>query len=83
MTRILFFGRVSDAAGCGAMNADLPDDVRTVGELRAWLAARDGTLAGMIHSAAVRAAVDHTISHDDVSIIGAREIAFMSPMSGG
>lgn len=82
--RILFFGRVSDAAGCSQMNADVPKDVRTVAEVRAWLAARDGVLAEIIFSPGVRAAVDQVLCGDDnATIVGAAELAFMSPLSGG
>ncbi|MFT3728204.1 MAG: MoaD/ThiS family protein [Terricaulis sp.] len=84
MTRVLFFGRVSDAAGCGEMKADVPKDVRTVGALRRWLASRDDTLAAIILAPSVRAAVDRAFCRDDTaSIDGAEEIAFMSPLSGG
>jgi sulfur-carrier protein len=84
MTRILFFGRVSDAAGCSAINIDVPPALRTVGDLRAWLAERDDGLAAVILSPSVRAAVDQTFCGDDASlVVGAQEIAFMSPLSGG
>jgi molybdopterin synthase sulfur carrier subunit len=84
MTHILFFGRVGDAAGCGEINADIPEHVRTVGEMRAWLAARDGALAAIILSPSVRVAVDQTLCRNDSdSIASAEEVAFMSPLSGG
>lgn len=84
MTRILFFGRVSDAAGCSELDIDVPRALNTVGELRAWLAARDETLAGVILSPSVRAAIDRAFCNDDNEAIAtATEIAFMSPLSGG
>jgi molybdopterin synthase sulfur carrier subunit len=84
MTRILFFGRVSDAAGCSELTMDLPPDVRTLSEMRAWLAARDEMLAPIIRSPSVRAAVDQAFCSDEATIVtGAKEIAFMSPLSGG
>ena len=83
MTRILFFGRLSDVAGCGEKRVDLPREVRTVGDLRAWLARSDDVLAAHIRLASVRAAVDRVMCDDLASILGAEEIAFMSPLSGG
>lgn len=84
MTRILFFGRVSDAAGCSEIMADVPPALRTIGDLRAWLAERNDVLAPVILSSSVRAAVDRVFCADDASsVIGAKEIAFMSPLSGG
>lgn len=84
MIRILFFGRVSDAAGRSEMNADLPPDLRTVGELRAWLADGDGILGAVIRSPHVRVAVDRAMCGDDEALVkDAEEIAFMSPLSGG
>ena len=84
MTRILFFGRVSDAAGCSEITTDVPPALRTVGDLRAWLAKRDEVLAPVILSPSVRAAVDQVFCGDDASsVVGAEEVAFMSPLSGG
>jgi len=84
MTRILFFGRVSDAARCSALSAELPADLRTVGDVRAWLAARDEVLAPALLCRSVRAAVDRVFCADDVALSpDAEEIAFMSPLSGG
>lgn len=84
MTRILLFGRVSEAAGCSEIATDAPHDWRTVADVRAWLAARDDVLASVILAPGVRAAVNRVFCHDDTSsVAGAEEIAFMSPLSGG
>ena len=83
MTRILFFGRVSDAAGCSELSVELPHAVASVGQVRAWLALRDEALASVILSPSVRAAIDRTFCTDDAATAGAAEIAFMSPLSGG
>ncbi|MBS0386622.1 MAG: MoaD/ThiS family protein [Proteobacteria bacterium] len=83
MTRILFFGRMSEAAGCSELDAELPSELRTVAALRSWLADRDAALKQLILSPGIRAAVDRGFCGDDASIVGAQEIAFMSPLSGG
>ncbi|MBI3439245.1 MAG: MoaD/ThiS family protein [Proteobacteria bacterium] len=84
MTRILFFGRVSDAAGCSEITTEIPRELRTVGDVRDWLAARDDALAPVILSPTVRAAVDRVFCSGDADlVVDAEEIAFMSPLSGG
>ncbi|GAM97775.1 hypothetical protein U91I_01404 [alpha proteobacterium U9-1i] len=79
--RVLFFGRLGDAAGASEMNA--PKRARTLSELRAALCADNPALALALDQAGVRVAVDHVIVHTDADIANAREIAFMSPLSGG
>jgi molybdopterin synthase sulfur carrier subunit len=83
MTRVLFFGRVRDAAGQGEIAVGMPSHVHTVSDLRAWLAERDDVLAPVILSPSIRVAVDRVYCGDDGCLIGAEEIAFMSPLSGG
>lgn len=84
MTKLLFFGRARDAAGCSEMICDLPANVETVAELRSWLHQRDPELGGVLMARDIRVAADRTICVSEVtSIRGAAEIAFMPPMSGG
>lgn len=79
--RLLFFGKLRDV---GVDLSVAPDDVRTLAELRAWLARVAPELAQALVSAKVRVAIDGELVHDDaVSIVGAREVAFLPPMSGG
>lgn len=84
MTKLLFFGRTRDAAGCSEMSCDLPPDVGTVAELRCWLHRRDPELGSVLMARDIRVAADHTICVSEAtSVRGASEIAFMPPMSGG
>jgi len=84
MTTLLFFGHLSDVAGCSQMACDLPQTVTTVAALRAWLAARDPILGQAIQAQGVRVAVNRSFCVSDMeSTLGAEEIAFMSPLSGG
>jgi molybdopterin synthase sulfur carrier subunit len=58
--------------------------VRTVEELMAWLAGRGETYAHAFETPRViRAAIDHAHVKPDAAIAGAREIAFVPPMTGG
>ena len=61
MTTLLFFGRLSDVAGCSQMACELPQTVTTVAALRAWLAARDPILGQAIQAQGVRVAVNRSI----------------------
>jgi len=83
MTTILFFGRLSDAAGASEIRIDLPAHVETVGALRTWLGAGDSMLAAALAAPGVRAARDRIFCDFDAAIADAREVAFMSPLSGG
>ena len=84
MTTLLFFGRLSDVAGCSQMACELPQTVTTVAALRTWLAARDPILGQAIQAQGVRVAVNRAFCVSDMeSTLGAEEIAFMSPLSGG
>lgn len=84
MTRLLFFGRLRDIAGYAERRIDLPQEIETIADLRAYLAARDATLGQAIAERGVRVAVNQTFCTSDAAPTrGAVEIAFMSPLSGG
>lgn len=84
MTKLLFFGRLRDVAGCSELACDLPPDIATIADLRGWLARRDALLGDALQAPGVRVAVDRTLCNSDATpTLGANEIAFMSPMSGG
>ena len=66
------------------MACDLPETVTTVAALRTWLAARDPVLGEAIQARGVRVAANRSSCVADTdSTLGAEEIAFMSPLSGG
>lgn len=84
MTRLLFFGRLGDVAGCFELACELPATVTDVATLRAWLTLRDPVLGEAIQATGVRVAVNQVFCISDAApTLGAREIAFMSPLSGG
>lgn len=84
MTKLLFFGRMRDAAGCGEIDCDLPAGVESVADLRAWIATRDPALAAAIGARDIRVAADWRLCiGETASIRDAAEIAFMPPLSGG
>jgi molybdopterin synthase sulfur carrier subunit len=82
--KALYFAWVRERIGKGEEEIDPPGEVATVGDLIAWLAARDENYAYAFERAsAIRAAIDHAHVKHDAKIGGAREIAFFPPMTGG
>jgi len=82
--KLLYFAWVRERVGKPEEEIDPPADVRTVGELMTWLSGRGEEYAYAFENAKViRAAIDHTHVKPDMTIAGAREIAFFPPMTGG
>ena len=76
--RLRFFGRLRDAIG-GELEVEVPGDVIDTEQLRAWLGAQHPALL----DASVKMALDDRILVAPQPIEGAREIAFLPPVSGG
>ncbi len=82
--KIKYFAWVRERVGRAEETLDPPSDVRTVGELMAWLSARSESYAHAFETPKViRAAIDQVHVKPDAAIAGAREIAFFPPMTGG
>jgi sulfur-carrier protein len=80
--RVLFFGRLRDLAGVAEFDA--PEPQLTLAHLRDWIADKNTALASALDHASIRIAVDQKIiTRRDIELHGAREVAFMPPMSGG
>jgi len=82
--RILYFAWLREKIGTGEETLDLPPQVRTAGELVAWLKTRDaGHAAAFADPKLIRCAVDLEFATADTRILGAAEIAFFPPVTGG
>ena len=82
--KALYFAWVRERIGKREEEIEPPGEVATVGDLIAWLAARDENYAHAFERASViRAAIDHAHVRHDAKIGGAREIAFFPPVTGG
>ena len=81
MIKILFFGRLSDAAQ--PMSCDLPNEVSTIGDLSLWLGQGDAALNEALQAKGNRIALNQIICDENAVIKDGDEIAFMSPLSGG
>ena len=79
-----YFAWVRERIGKTDEVVDLPADVRTVGDVVAWLSGRGEEYAHAFENpTVVRAAIDRTHVRADAGVAGAREIAFFPPMTGG
>ena len=81
MTRLLLFGRLHDIAGW--RERQLEAAPATLLALREQLAREDAVLGEALEGPGVHAVVDQTIVRGDASLVGATEVAFLPPMSGG
>lgn len=79
-----YFASVREQVGQGAERAEVPADVRTVGELRGWLRTRGGAWAeALAEGRALRMAVDHAVARADTPLADGCEVAFFPPVTGG
>jgi len=82
--KLLYFAWVRQKAGKSEEVRDVPDDVRTVGDLIGWLKTQGAEYEVAFDDLkTIRAAVDQTHAPLDSSIVGAREVAFFPPVTGG
>ncbi len=82
--RLLYFAWVREKLGRAEEVVALPGDVATVADVLAWQAQRGPEYAAVFQVAGVvRVAVDQVHAKADTLVIGAREIAFFPPVTGG
>jgi molybdopterin synthase sulfur carrier subunit len=82
--KVKYFAWVRERIGKAEETIEPPADVRTVGELIAWLTAQgEGYAYAFEKPKVIRTAIDQTHVQPDAAIAGAREIAFFPPMTGG
>jgi molybdopterin synthase sulfur carrier subunit len=81
---LLYFARVREALGLEEERRNLPDSVRTVRDLMAWLVGLDTRYAEAFAAPEkLRCAIDQVVAPFDALLEGAREIAFFPPVTGG
>ena len=82
--KAVYFAWVRERIGRTDEDIAPPQDVRTVGDLIAWLTQRGEEYAHAFERPTIiRAALDRKHVKHDAAIAGAREIAFFPPMTGG
>jgi molybdopterin synthase sulfur carrier subunit len=79
-----FFASVRESVGTGQELLAVPDDVATVGAVRALLAERGGAWAEALGAQRVlRMAFNHVMCNPDTAIVEGGEVAFFPPVTGG
>jgi sulfur-carrier protein len=82
--RVRFFASLRETLGSGATPLLVPNEVMTVGELRAWLCLQSAAHAeALTQTKALRAALNQTMCADDAVLIEGAEVAFFPPVTGG
>jgi sulfur-carrier protein len=82
--KLRYFAWVRERIGKPEEDIEVPAGVATVGDLMGWLSARGEEYAHAFENPKViRAAIDRAHVKADTAIVGAREIAFFPPMTGG
>lgn len=79
---VLYFAWVRERIGLPREN--VTTEAATVADLVAELRAREDRYAAAFEDlSALRVAVDQELTDFDASLVGAREVAFFPPMTGG
>lgn len=82
--KVLYFAWLRERVGRAEDDIVVPDTVKTVGDLMAYLKTRGPEYEHAFSDvSAIRAAIDQTHADSAASIAGAREIALFPPMTGG
>ena len=81
--RIVYCGRLQDAAGMRWRDVELPAEVTTAHAVRDWLTQNDPALRSALMDSSVRIVVNDELVLDDRPVAPGDEIAFMPPVSGG
>lgn len=79
-----FFASVREALGLAQERIELPETVRTVGQVRDHLIARGGAWAEALGpQRALRMAFNHVMCAPETPIQAGGEVAFFPPVTGG
>ncbi|MDR8105220.1 molybdopterin converting factor subunit 1 [Burkholderia cenocepacia] len=82
--QLKFFASVREALGVADEEANVPDGVTTVGDVRAWLRVRGGAWADTLaEGRALRMACNHEMTDPDTRLTEGCEVALFPPVTGG
>lgn len=81
--KLLYFGRPSENLKLSDELVDVPAQLKTAGELLAWLRERGGIWAQELTESRVRCAINQEFSAWEATINVNDEVALFSPISGG
>jgi molybdopterin synthase sulfur carrier subunit len=81
---VLYFARLREALRREREVVDVPSDIATVTQLRAWLVARGEPWSSAFGEVKrIRAAVDQAMAQDSTPLHDGAEVAFFPPVTGG
>jgi molybdopterin synthase sulfur carrier subunit len=82
--KLVYFAWVRERIGKTEETIELPEDVRTAGDLLTFLKGRgEGYEAALQAPDIIRVAIDREHAAHDAVLAGAREVALFPPMTGG
>ena len=82
--QLRFFASVREKLGMAEQTVQLPDEVKTVADVRAWLVARGDVWAEVLAPGqALRMAYNQQMCEPDTVISAGAEVAFFPPVTGG
>ena len=82
--KLYYFAQLREVVGVNQELIDCPPDVKTVGQLRAWMGARDAPYdEAFAQTQNIRCAVNRVVADDDQLLSVGCEIAFFPPVTGG
>jgi len=84
MVRLVFLGKLSDAAPADLAEVALPGEVSTLSDLQEWLGRTVPHLGHALAATPIRLVLNQAVAHDmSVTVRDGDEVAFLPPMSGG
>ncbi len=84
MVRLVFLGKFGDVAPANLSDVALPGEVRTLSDLKTWVARQQPLLGRAMDATPTRLILNQAVAHDlATTIADGDEIAFLPPMSGG
>ncbi|MGI4855474.1 MAG: molybdopterin converting factor subunit 1 [Janthinobacterium lividum] len=79
-----FFASVREALGLSQERADVPAEITTLGDVRAWLRLRGGVWAETLaEGRPLRMACNHEMTDASARLTEGCEVAFFPPVTGG
>ncbi len=78
------FASLREQLGISQESLEIPSDVRTIAELRAWLMLRGAVWEELLaEGRSVRAALNQEMVEQDCALVADAEVAFFPPVTGG